>query len=221
MGPTHKTLHRKIAVAQGGLGQRGAAGGINRGQRFEPSDLRGQRLGVLRRTGEASEENQSSSPGDRWPERQAAGSRIFARPPPGPRAVLHRRDLVGHDFISAPFLAVRPGDHQLFRRQPAQGGELPLPERLALDFEKRFVAPHARRFSARQENCAAAHRQAVFSAAGCRILSCASPTLIRPSVRMRARNPPRPARNFSAPGAKAVFIQWHGAQCAVPRNCTP
>src|SRR5215467_14344582 len=97
--------------------------------------------------------------------------------------------------------------HELPGRQIFEGGKLVSPKRFTVDFKQRLVAPHARRLSAGQKHRAAAHSYADVASAGRRILSCASPRVSHPLVKIRARSPPRSARNSSAPGAKAVFIQ--------------
>ena len=66
-----------------------------------------------------------------------------------------------------------------------KNSELPLPKGNALDFDERFVASHAARFAASQENGAEIRRHVIASDA-----KFAAPTFSQPSVRICARKPP-------------------------------
>src|SRR5205807_1694676 len=99
------------------------------------------------------------------------------------------------------------GNKKLRELEFPQKIELDLPKRDVSKQECRLVLPHATRFAAGEQHRANLHSTAAGTDAAERRT---------PSVRIRARKPPRPLRNSFAPGPIARFIQSHGRLSSVP-----
>ncbi len=110
---------------------------------------------------------------------------------------------VGHDGIAGvdPIGMRGPGNEHFVRLELSQNPQLPLPERNAVDLDKRFVAAHATRRSAGEQDRTERHAHIAADA------NSAAPVLIHPSVKICARNPPFPCKNASVPGANAWSSQ--------------
>ena len=67
-------------------------------------------------------------------------------------------DLVRDDVTVAPLPSWRTGYHDLLWRKLTQFLHLSPPERFTVEFQKRLVLPHARRFAAGEKDRAKAHR---------------------------------------------------------------
>src|ERR1700730_5241105 len=117
--------------------------------------------------------------------------------------------IVGHklDVCRSPWWISLRGNEKFLELEFPQEIELNLPEWCVPKQNCRFVLPHATRFAAGKEHRADLHSVAAGTDAVDRRM---------PSVRIRARKPPRPLRNSFAPGPIARFIQSHGRLSSVP-----
>src|SRR6267143_4436879 len=105
------------------------------------------------------------------------------------RVVCHKRD-IGR----APRRISACGNQNLEWRESSQKTELNSPERLSAKQQRRFIPAHPARLAAGKQNRADVHPPISETSAVDRNL---------PSLKIKARKPPRPLRNCSAPGAIA------------------
>src|SRR5207253_9943341 len=93
------------------------------------------------------------------------------------------------------------------RKQFPQKLELNFPKRFSVESQSRFILSHPARFAAGEQHRTDIHP--TFSGI------CAVEFNV-PSVKMRARRPPRPSRKSLAPGVIARFIQSKCRRSSVP-----
>src|ERR1700736_3467973 len=117
--------------------------------------------------------------------------------------------IVGHKFdvCRPPWWISLRGNEKLPELEFPQEIELDLPEWCVPKQDCRLVLPHSARFAAGKQHRANLHSVADGTGDAERRM---------PSVRIRARKPPRPLRNSFAPGPIARFIQSQGRLSSVP-----